>query len=781
MFKLFDRYILKEILPPFLLGLLVYTFVLLMNQILQLSEIFITREIAFKDVVDFFIYLFPSILAFTVPMSVLVGVLAGLSRLSSDTEITAFKTLGVSYKRLLRPVLFFSLSGWLVTSLLTLYLAPHANYKWVQSLSRSVLGKIELNIDPHEFNESIPHTVLYIQEITPPGQWENIFVHFSHSPKEPKIISASRGKLNFYPQKKRATIELFDGALHSFRLTSPEKYSFTSFEHLEKELEVKNMYAAVSDKKRVREKDIEELITDIKVLKKKQGGSNSHNQNSGISKKERKNYNLHWVEVHKKFALPFACLIFAILALPLGAYTRKGGRSSGFTLSIGIILIYYIMITAGEKLAMEGQVSPFLGIWAGNILFGFLAVGLFIQSLREATPSLNLPAVFKRKKKGSAVPERGRRFSFFTTRLSLRFPNILDRYILRKYLFVFFIIFVSLLSIFVIVTFFERIDSVYENNQPLSLFLDYIWYRFPEFIHFILPISVLTATLLCLGFLTKNNEITAMKASGISVYRIVLPIILIGGVVSFCSFYLQENVLPYSNKKVEETWNKINKIPPRSYSHMDRRWVMSKDKNKIYHYKYFDPIASVFSQLSIYEFAEDPWSLKKRIYAEKGYLKEDELALHNCWLREFSGNKPLSFERKKRMNVVPVEKKDYFVKERKEPEQMNYGELKQYILGLEEKGFETLRFKVDLKYKLSFPVVSLIMILLGIPFAFSMGKGGTLVGIGVSVATAMVYWGTLGVFKSFGYVGYLSPFLAAWGPNLIFGCVGIYLLFTLRT
>ncbi|MBS3819855.1 LPS export ABC transporter permease LptF [bacterium] len=780
MFKRFDRYIFKEILPPFLLGLLVYTFVLLMNQMLQLSEIFITREIAFKDVVDFFIYLFPSILAFTVPMSVLVGVLAGLSRLSSDTEITAFKTLGVSYKRLLRPVLIFSVTGWLLTSFLTLYLAPHANYKWVQSLSRSVLGKIELNIDPHEFNESIPHTVLYIQEITPPGQWENIFVHFSHSPKEPKIISASRGKLNFYPQKKRATIELFDGVLHSFRLTHPEKYSLTSFEHLERELEVKNMYAAVSEKKRVREKDIGELFTDIKAIQGKLDENPSHREKEEMSQKERKKYNLHWVEVHKKFALPFACLIFALLALPLGAYTRKGGRSSGFTLSIGIILIYYILITAGEKLAMEGQVSPFLGIWTGNILFGFMAVFLFMQSLKEATPSWHIPAVFKKKKRESPSPGK-RKSSFFTPRLSLRFPNILDRYILRKYLFIFSIIFVSLLSIFVIVTFFERIDSVYENNQPLSLFLDYIWYRFPEFIHFILPVSVLTATLLCLGFLTKNNEITAMKASGVSIYRIVLPIILIGGIVSFGSFYLQENVLPYSNKKVEETWNKINKIPPRSYSHLDRRWVMSKDKNTIYHYKYFDPIASVFSQLSLYKFSEDPWSLKKRVYAEKGYLKDGELTLRHCWSREFSENSPSNFTRKKKIKIAPVEKKDYFVKERKEPEQMNYGELKQYIRDLKEKGFETLRFKVDLNYKLSFPVVSLIMIFLGIPFAFSMGKRGTLVGIGVSMATAMLYWGTLGLFKSFGYVSYLSPFLAAWGPNLIFGSIGLYLLFTLRS
>jgi lipopolysaccharide export system permease protein len=133
--KYFDRYIIKEIFPPFFIGLLIYTFVLLMNQILQLSEIFITRGVAFKAAALIFVYLVPSILAFTVPMAVLMGVLGGLSRLSSDSEIMAFKTLGISYKRLLRPVLIFSLCGWLLTSYLALYLAPHSNYKLIQENS----------------------------------------------------------------------------------------------------------------------------------------------------------------------------------------------------------------------------------------------------------------------------------------------------------------------------------------------------------------------------------------------------------------------------------------------------------------------------------------------------------------------------------------------------------------------------------------------------------------------------------------------------------------------
>jgi lipopolysaccharide export LptBFGC system permease protein LptF len=133
------------------------------------------------------------------------------------------------------------------------------------------------------------------------------------------------------------------------------------------------------------------------------------------------------------------------------------------------------------------------------------------------------------------------------------------------------------------------------------------------------------------------------------------------------------------------------------------------------------------------------------------------------------------------MDLRLAEDRGYFVKEVKEPSLMSFGELKRYTAEVEAMGFETTRFKVDLSSKVSFPFVSLVMTLLAIPFAFSMGKRGALVGLGMSIVIAMLYWGALGVFKSLGYVNFLSPFLASWGPSLIFGPLGLYLLFRQRT
>ena len=366
-------------------------------------------------------------------------------------------------------------------------------------------------------------------------------------------------------------------------------------------------------------------------------------------------------------------------------------------------------------------------------------------------------------------------------RIRLRFPNILDRYVIRKYLAVFAIIFVGLVSVSIIVTFFERIDNVYVHDKPLSLFLGYIWYRVPEFVSLILPVTALTTTLLALGILTKFNEVTAMKACGISVYRLIFPILFMAMVVSVFSFYLQERILPRANSKAEETWNRINDRPPRSYSYINRHWVLSREKNRIYHYEFFDPVPSVFSRLSIFDIDFDSWALSGRIYAEKAYLKEDKLRLVESWKRTFSGTFSADFEVQAERKLAGVEARSYFLKEWKEPSQMTYSELRKYTAEVEEMGFDASRFKVDLNAKISFPFICLIMTLLGVPFAFSMGKRGTLVGIGLSIVIAMVFWGAIGVFRSLGYVNFLGPFLAAWTPNLVFGLIGVYLLFRMRT
>lgn len=800
MLKLFDRYVLREVLPPFGLGLLVYTFVLLMNQILLLAEMFITHGVGFRTVVEILVYLIPSILAFTLPMAVLMGILAGLSRLSTDLEITAFKELGIGFLRLLRPLLLFAGAGWLLASALTLYLAPRANYKWIQTLTGRVLSKVQVNISPREFNERFPGTVLFVQNIAPGKDWERVFVQSTAVPEEPKVILARRGRLHFYPETKRATLELFAGTVHSFNPAKPETYSLTSFERWEDEIDVENLFGSFAGPKRVREKDIGELVRELRVIRRDlagpaaardgeaegeasgRGGESSQEVAARTAFRTRE-ARAHLVEIHKKFALPFACLIFCFLGLPLGASTRKGGRSSGFTISLGVILVYYILITAGEKLAMDGRLSPALGMWGPNILIGVAAAVLFVLALRERSlfprgRGLRLRAHTEGTGRAPSAPaDRARR----RRAARLVFPNILDRYIIRKYAGILSLVFLSLLLISFIVTFFERIDKVYENGKPLGLLFQFLLYKSPEFMTFILPIAALTTALLTIGFLTKFNEVTAMKACGISVYRMVVPVVVLAALLGAGSLVVQERLLPSANRKADELWNRITNAPVQSAGSLSRRWLLGRGKNRIYHYALFDPRSAAFRGLSVFDLDPERWTLVRRVQAERAVLKEGDLFLTGAWRRDFEGERQVGYEESRDMTLRGVEDRAFFLKEWKDPAQMNARELRAYVRDIADLDSEVGRFKVDLAAKMAFPFVAVVMTLLGLPFAFTMGKRGTLVGLGTSIVIAMVFWGTIGVFKSLGYVAILPAFLAAWGPNLLFGLAGLYLLFRLRT
>jgi LPS export ABC transporter permease LptG/LPS export ABC transporter permease LptF len=795
MLKRFDFYLLKEILSPFFVALLAYSFVLLMNQLFLFAELLISRRVELRIAGELLLDLFPAILAFTIPMASATGAMAATTRLSSDWEILAMKTLGISLKRLARPFFIFAFICWLITSAFTLFLAPRFNDRWVRLLTEAVVSRIQFQITPREFNESIPETMLFIENIDENNLWSKVFV-FQVENDQLKLILARQGKMNVFPEVKKANLELAKGEIHLIPLEQPQMHRVASFERHEEEIDVTSLFPEFSRKKRVREKDILELFRDERKIKNEIRASGSENQASGSGPasglsfeddRRVRDWRSHQVEIHKRFSLPFVCFLFAFLALPLGISTQRGGRTSGFTLSLVIILIYYILITGGEKAAVEGRLPAWLGLWGPNLILLALSFYLFIQESKEeklSFKSWRLFAWLRGRLKLARIHRARRRSSQAINQLKRRpflFPSILDRYLIRQFLFIFSLVFLALLFIFVIITIFERLDNLYEHNKPLTLLLQYTGYRLPEFLMYILPLASLTTTLLSLGLLEKKNETTAVKASGISLYRLMAPLLLLAIVVCAFSFYLQEYLSPYASRRAEEIWNKINDVPPRTFSFLDRRWVMGQDGRTIYHFSYFDPIATVFYKLHLFRLDTESWQLLELFRAEKASLVNEELILLNGWERQFKGEGQSSFSIFKELRLQTREKADYFTREWKEPAWMNWRELRKYIQEIEKMGFDARRLKVDLQGKVAFPLVSLVMVLIGIPFAFMMGRRGVLVGVGLSLILALLYWSLIGFMKNLGYVYILSPFLAVWAPNLLFGSLALFLIARIRT
>lgn len=770
--KILDRYVLRELVPPFLVGLLLVTFVLLMNQVLLLAELFIDKGVPAMQALRILGLLIPSILAFALPMAVLMGILGGLARLSADSEVVAFRSLGIGSRRLARPVLFFGLCGLFLTLPLALWVGPRANSAWVRAMTESVLARVRLKVNPLEFNETLPDVVLFVQDIGRDKVWHNVFACMSKDPSSPRLVLARRGTVNIFPDERRAVLELFDGTVHEGPLSGPERDSLTSFDRLEEEIDVEGLFPSVSSEKRVREKDIGELLRDVKALE------------AGPSAvRDPREIRTHRIEIHKKFSLPFACLVFALLGLPLGVMTGRVGRTGGFSLGLVIILLYYVVLTAGEKYAMDGRLSEFLGMWGPDIVLAAAAALLLFRTDRGPSGLPRLTGLLKSHgPSGPRVPKTAARGSRPASRPApVRFPGVLDRYVSRKFLTLLALVFSALAAATVLVAFFEHLDDVLKHGRPIGLLVRYVGFKFPEFLAFIVPVAVLTAALLALGLLARTNEATAMKACGISAYRIVLPVLVLAAAVSGLAFLVQERVVPAAHARSEEAWSRITDLPPRSYSYLNRHWILGRSGGRIYHYDYFEPDSSTFSRLSVLDIDIGRWALARRFFAEKATLDEGALSYREGWARDFTAPNSLPFVRTASGRIAVDDERGAFLKAWKEPLQMTLGELRKYTAEVRGMGFQAGRLRAELAQKTALPFVSLIMALLAVPFGFSMGKKGTLVGIGLSMALAMAYWGTFAVFRSLGSAEVLTPFLGAWGANLLFGLAGVYFLFRLRT
>ncbi|MDD8027810.1 MAG: LptF/LptG family permease [Acidobacteriota bacterium] len=774
----FDRYVLREVTTPFFIGLGVYSFVLLMNQLLLYPELFISRGVPLGMVLRLLLDVIPGILAFTVPMSVMMGVLAGLSRLSSDSEITAFKSLGVGHARLLAPLLLFGLAGWAATSYLAQYAAPAANFRFQRTFAEALVQRAETQISPRTFNQPIPGLTIFYRESGPARDWSKVFLVSNESRTGQKIVLAREGRLSVLPEARRAVLRLSDAVEHDVDMNDPAKYPMTFSGRVEEELDGEKLFGDYTAVKRQREMTIGELRRSrLEALARRAEAVRSGN--APARAEAEMDIRRHEVEIHKKYALPFACWIFVFLGLPLGVSTRRGGRAGGFTLSIIIIFLYYVLITAGENMAIKGRVAPWFGMWGADIVFGILGLWLFAASARE----IPFPARWPRRRRPAEADESAAAPPVPAVRPRPVLPvfRTLDRYVLRKYLFIAGLALASLAAVSAIITFFEQIDNLYEHGKPIGLLLSYVAFRMPEFIHIGLPVLALMATLLAFGLLTKTNELTAMKACGISVFRAVAPALLMALVLGLLSFYLQERVLPGSNRSAQAVWDELNDAPPRTVAVFHQRWVANRARDRFYHYRYFDPDKAAWSGLQIIDLDVERWTIRRRLYAERAELRDGTIILHNGWTREFRDGIPITYDPFEAEEVPLLDERSLFFTSSKEPSQMTYGELRRHVREIRGLGFDARRPQVDLAVKLAFPWVALIMTLLGLPFAFAMGKRGALVGIAASLGIAVVYWVALGIFKNLGYVGILSASLAAWGPNVLFGLLGGWLFLRVRT
>ena len=777
MLRIVDRYILREVIPPFLLSLLVLTFLLMIPPIMGVAEELIARGVDGLTILKLMGLLVPQALGITIPIGLLIGVLMGLGRLSTDREAVALQACGISLYRMLYPLVVFGAAATAVTFYVLSVALPDANQAYRELTFRIIANRAEGQVKPRVFDdEYFPGVVLYVREVTDTG-WSDVFMADTRQSAQPDVYVAEHGRVVLDRDQRRVEVVLKNGTRHEVDPSEPDTYEVQAFQELVISLDPDTVFRDFTMARGFREMTIPLLREEIERMVE-----------AGALPRAP------IMELHKRFSIPAACLVFVVIGLGLGVTSRKDGKLASFMLGICVVFSYYVLLYGGEAMTKGGLIPAQLSMWLPNIAIGVAGAFLIVWRSASVERRLNIPFLGR-----SGVPppsphdestERVPAPTTFPTigisrHLQWLNVSILDWYVTRVYLGIAGLAFVGLLGIFYISTFIDLADELFKGQATGGMLLEYFWFATPQFAYFVLPIAVLVSSLVTIGMLTKTSELTVMKACGISLYRAAFPIFLLSAVWSVALFGVGESMLARANRHAELLNKEIRSGVPQRTNILQRPWVVS-ERGSIYHHLSFDPDIDEIGSLSVYDLEGRPWKLARRTFVRhaKFYAETDSWEGHDVWVRGLNANseeegralvtsaaQPLTF----------LEPPDFFETEPPDSELMNTRELRVYVEELRNSGFDVVELVVDLHRKMSFPFVTVVLTLIAVPFAVTMGARGALYGVGVGISLSCSYWIVMSVFGAFGSAGLLAPILAAWAPNLVFGASATYLLLTVRT
>jgi len=364
--KITNLYILKETLPILLISLLTFTLILLMDKILKLIELIISG-VGLSQILMLLFFISPSFLIFTIPMAFLLGTLLSFGRLSGDSEITAFKASGVSLYQLFFPISILSICAYLLTTFLVFYGLPWGNQGFMATLYLIAQSKANIEIKERVFNDMFSGLVVYVDKVPIQGKkMEGILIYDERDKEKVHTIFAKEGFLVNNPETQEVILRLLHGDIHRFE-SKTKVYQKMKFDTYDLRLELEKTFAAWGARLKEQEMSVDEIKE--KIRKMKTYGLDTTSQE---------------VELHKRYAIPFTCIVFGLIGVPLGIQPRRSGRSYGFILSIFIIMMYYISLTTSEILAMKKTLPPFLAGWTPNLLFFGLGVYLLVKAANES-------------------------------------------------------------------------------------------------------------------------------------------------------------------------------------------------------------------------------------------------------------------------------------------------------------------------------------------------------------------------------------------------------------
>lgn len=776
--KTLDRYLIREMLPPFLLALGMFTFLLAVKPMLDYAQDLLAKGIDIPTVAWLLMYLLPQALGVTLPMAFTTGVLMALGRLSGDRESVALLACGISPMRVLRPILVLALIAGAADMYTLIKLVPDSNLRFREITFHILVQQGESDVKPGRFYEGFPGKVLFVAQDDPVKGWRGVMLADTTDPARPVVTMAPYGRLEIDEAKRQVAIVLPGESVRYIPGTEAGTYDTARANDVRFSVPATSVFGdgSIGVGRGTAEMSIADLRRE--EARKREAGLSPHNE---------------IMQRHQMFAFPVACLVFALVAVAVGLHTRKEGRLGGFTLGIAVIFIYYGVMTLFESLAKGQQHFPAeWARWMPNIVVGILGViGLRWRNRAVGGDvTLRLPAWLRwPSRSGGDASARVRsprvvvviRLPAWRWRLPFPRVRILDRYVARKYVSVATLSCVSLLGFYYIGTLIDKSERLFKGQASGSLLLEYFYYSTPQFIAYVVPVAALLSALAAIGGLTRTGELIVMRACGISLYRAAAPVVLLALVWSGGLFLLDDRVLAKANRQAEVLEDQIRGAEPHTVNPIaSSNWLVDK-QGRIYHYSAFDIPHQTLYGLSIFAVDRQRYRLTSHTYAAHVTFSDDAWRTDGGWTQEFLDDERVT---RKDFGPRPLElaaPESFSGMHNQEADLMTFEELRRHIAEQDETGFSMADARVQLQRRIAFPLVTVVMTLLGVPFGVTVGRRGALYGIGVAMILGCAYWLANTVFIAAGQADLLPAVLAAWAANLLFLAFAGFATLTVRT
>jgi lipopolysaccharide export system permease protein len=761
-----DRYIIAAVLPYVALGLSILTIILLIQQTTRFADILGSAGAPLRLTLDVALNLLPNLLIFTLPMSTLVGVATGFSQMGHDSELIAMRAAGIGTTRIILPTLILGGLIGLLTFYVGFTMAPAAARNLREIGLKAAFYKLESPVEPKSFYTGMPGKVVYVREgDRESGQWEKIFIYWQDPDGRVRLVTAQKGRLDFSGDQTELVLE--DATMVTLPAGGIEAIERGEHVTIERSgsMRVKDerLNAGRSSlAKRIREREPEFDEMGWAQLKQK-------TQSEPDRAKRRESQ----LALHKRLALSFSPIIFAFFGACLGLRSIRSGRSQGVMLSLVSMVLYYLVSLAGEQLGRAGVVSPVIGSWLAFCLAILCALSLlwtrywkfniaFINRLRAETPH-----------------NKGRR-RVSEERWASTLLGLLDRKLFTTLTWNFFFTFSTLVSVFIIFTFFELLRYIALNHISGLIVAKYFIYLLPFTCVAVTPISTLLSVLITFSLMVRRSESIAWWASGQSIFRLTLPCIFFAVMLGGLIWFAQEKLMPSANRRQNILRGIIKNGTAQTEVQQGRMWISSTDSRRIYTFDTTIEGENLIEDLMIFKLNPDLMQLEQILTTPQATLgPTSTMVTKKVEEINLVGGKVTHVQHP--AIVLPAEEFQVLNSEVKKSSEYDSESLSAYIKTLKARGAPVTSLAVALerrKVELFYP---LVMVLVGAPLALVLGRRSSLLALCITIGIGLAFLGITNGLQQIGASGFLSPFVAVWSPSFLFMAVGIYLLSRSKT